>query len=87
MVRLIIPDGASWTQTIGGQPVTLTGPFEIVLEDADLGTGAVTSGEYLRVGSTWEQTLPYLREELSISFPVSITLGVLIALTWLRKHL
>lgn len=90
MVRLIIPQGQTWTHTLPSDNVTtlvITGPQELVFEGVSLETGLVTSGEYLRVGSTWEKTLPYLREELAISLPVALVLSLMIALTWMRKHL
>lgn len=90
MVRLIIPQGQTWTYTSledGVTTMTITGPQELVLEGASLDSGLVTSGEYVRIGTTWDKTLPYLREELAISLPVALVLSLMIALTWMRKHL
>lgn len=87
MVRIIIPPGRSFQ--IGGE--TISGPFEICLESTALTVAASTvevqSGEWLIVGASSQavQTLPYLREEMAIAFPVCVVLAAMIGLTWLRK--
>lgn len=85
MVRLIIPTGESEVLTVGGTPATIEGPIELVLESHVIGGVSRQSGEYIKAGSNWQNTLPYLREELAVSLPISMALALLIALTWLRK--
>lgn len=88
MVRLIIPAGKS-IEIQGGDPgevETIEGPMELVFEVYSIGGDFVSSGEYLLVGADWLQLLPYLREELAIALPVALVVSLLIALTWLRRH-
>lgn len=85
MVRLIIPTGEDFTFSASGSPITIEGPLEVVFEEWTISGVEVSSGEFIRAGGQWAQTLPYLREELSIALPVCLTLALLIALTWLRR--
>ncbi|MCW0217980.1 MAG: hypothetical protein OJI67_06630 [Prosthecobacter sp.] len=65
--------------------VTIEGPFELVGEGFNFAGTWISSGEYVRIGTTWASTLPYLREELAITLPISLVLALLFALTWIRK--
>jgi hypothetical protein len=85
MVRLNIADGE--TLIVGG--VTYAGPLEFVADSFDLtghSLGVVHSGEFLMVSGAVRQTSEYMREEVTIAFPVCMTLAMLFALTWMRKY-
>lgn len=88
MVRLIIPKGQTYEMAAASEPpqvATIEGPQELVGEGFSFEGQWVTSGEYVRIGTTWAETLPYLREELAITLPLSLCFALLIALTWLRR--
>lgn len=88
MVRIIIPQGETLISSQSGT-AGYPGPLEIVSERFNLthyGMGYVDSGEYMVWSGEPTQTLPYLREELTITLPLSLVMAALVALTWLRKH-
>lgn len=83
MVRLIVPPG----ERLQVFSVNAEGPIDLVYEQVELPgfAGVQTSGEFFFSTGVWHKTLPYLREEMAISFPICIIIAGLIGMTWLRR--
>ena len=91
-VRVIVPPGIPWELPLA-PGYGFTGPAEFVFESVNLDLGVhggvtnVTSGEYIIGGASEAlQVMPYMREEMTIVFPLLIGLLVIITFHWLGRR-
>lgn len=92
VVRVIVPPGMSWEcPLVSGY--SCAGPAEFVLESVPLdfggtrGVESVQAGEFI-IGPSSQamQLLPYLREEMTIVFPLLVGFLILLTFHWLGRR-